>query len=170
MKAAWNSEYLSFFDNAEVTWVDLDVFGQIDTTKPFAEIPDNREVQYTTPKPLIPLDEESNVDNPCSINEFPTIAGIGGNVGEKIVVFHNGTGPMCLAFLDFAVTIDYPVEEHLTSDEGFWDAFNAMKAEFGSSEGVSENFGYFPIIYIKDKAYSGFNDEIKEAIISIISE
>jgi hypothetical protein len=170
LKAAWNTEYLNFFDNAEVTWVDLDTFGNIDITQPFSEIPDNREVQYTTPKPLIPLDDESNVDNPCSINDFPPVAGLGGDVGEKIVVFHNGTGPMCLNFLDFADTLDYPVEEHLTSDEGFWDDFNALKAEYGSSEGISENFGYFPVIYIRDKAYSGFNNEIMEAIISIISE
>jgi hypothetical protein len=170
IKAAWHAEYIHFFDHADITWVDLDTFGRVDITKPFSEIPENREVQYETPKPLIPLDQEPNVENPCAINDFPPVPGSGGDVGEKIIVFHNGTGPMCLEFLNFIDTIDYPVEEHLTGEQDFQDALNALKDEFGSSEGVSENFGYFPIIFIKDKAYSGFNQEIEDAIIGIISE
>ena len=75
---------------------------------------------------------------------------------------------MCLDFLDFLDTISYPLEEHLISDQGFWDDMAALKSLFGSSEGVSQSFEYFPIIFIRDKAYSGFNDIIKEAILNII--
>ncbi|MGA1868458.1 MAG: hypothetical protein ACMUJM_07905 [bacterium] len=164
LKAAWNEVYIDFFDNADVVWVDLDTFGSIDSTLPFAEIPQNREVQYTTPKPAVPLEEEPNVANPCALEDFPFYNDQGGNVGDKIVFFHNGTGPMCLDFLDFIATIEYPIEEYLIGDEEFRDALNALKAEFGSSEGVSASFGYFPIIFIRNKAYSGFNETIQSDI------
>ncbi|MGA1840660.1 MAG: polysaccharide deacetylase family protein [bacterium] len=163
-KAAWNEVYLDFFDNADVKWMDLDGFGIVDITLPFSEIPQNREVQYTTPIPLIPLDEESDVEDMHSIDDFPLMA----DVGNMIVFFHNGSGPMCLDFLDFLDTISYPVEEHLISDQGFWNDMAALESLFGSSEGLSQSFGYFPIIFIKDKAYSGFNNEIKEAILGMI--
>ncbi|MGA1864072.1 MAG: polysaccharide deacetylase family protein [bacterium] len=163
-KAAWNEVYLEFFDNTDVNWVNLDGFGTVDITLPFSEIPQNREVQYTTPIPLIPLDEEPDVEDMHSIDDFPPMA----DVGNMIVFFHNGTGPMCILFLDFLDTISYPVEEHLISDQGFWDDMAAIQSLFGSSEGLSQSFGYFPMIFIKDKAYSGFNNEIKEAILSMI--
>ena len=160
---------MDFLDHARIAYLDIDDFTTVDITLPISEIPQNRNVPYaSSPYPLIPLEEEPNVDNPCAIQDFPSVSGSGGNVGEKIVVFHNGTGPMCLEFLDFIDTIDYPVEQHLTTDAGFWDALNAIKAEFAVSEGLSENFGYFPIIFIQDKAYSGFNDNIRDAILQII--
>jgi len=168
LKAAWNAEYLNFFDTVDVTWMDLDEFGCVDEIKPFAEIPDNREVQYTTPKPLVPLEDEPNVNNPCAIDGFPPVSGSGGDVGAKIVVFHNGTGPMCQQFFEFTDTITYPVEAHLTSETGFWETLNGLKEEFGSSEGLSNSFGYFPIIFIRNRAFSGFNDTIKETILGII--
>lgn len=170
LKAAWYNVYMEFLDNSGVKYLSIDDFTTVDITLPILEIPQNRNVPYaSSPYPQIPLDEEPNVDNPCAINDFPPVSGSGGNVGEKIVVFHNGTGPMCLEFLDFIDTITYPVEEHISGDEGFWDALDVIKSEFGTSEGVSENFGYFPIIFIQDKAYSGFNDDITNAIISLIS-
>lgn len=169
MKAAWNAEYLAFFDSGKVRWQNLDTFGNVDMIMPFSQIPDNREVQYTVPNPLVPLDDEPNVDNPCALDDFPLVPGSGGNVGEKIVVFHNGTGPMCIEFLAFIETINYPVEEHIVGEPGFWELLNALKAAFGGSQGVSTTFGFYPIIFIQNKAYSGFNDDIRNAIISLIA-
>ena len=77
---------------------------------------------------------------------------------------------MCLDFLDFLETIEYDTEEHLVGEADFWSGLNELKEEFGSSEGVSESFGYFPIIFIKERAFSGFNDAIRASISSLIAE
>ena len=83
---------------------------------------------------------------------------------RKIVMFHNGKGPMCLEALDFFETIDCFLEEHLTYEPDFMVLLNEKKAGFEKSEGVSESFEYYPMIFINNKAYSGFNEEIKESI------
>ena len=38
------------------------------------------------------------------------------------------------------------------------------------SEGVSSSFGYYPIIFVGDKAFSGFNAPIGEQILAILEE
>jgi len=85
------------------------------------------------------------------------------------MMFHNGKGPMCLEALEFLSTIDYPMEEHLDSEADFYDQLNEFRAKFGQSEGVSESFGYYPIIFIKNRAFSGFNEEIKSEILKEIA-
>ena len=71
----------------------------------FSEIPDNREVQYDTPKPAMPLDKEIDVDNPCSVGEIENNVSTGTSSGETVAVsvtmFHNGVGPMCLDAEEF---------------------------------------------------------------------
>lgn len=169
LKAAWYSVYMEFLDHSGVKYLGMDDFTTVDFTLPIDEIPQNRNVPYAAqPYPAVPLDEEPNVNNPCAIEDFPPVSGSDGDVGEKIVVFHNGTGPMCLQFFEFADTITYPVEAHLTSESDFWTTLNGLKEEFGSSEGMSNSFGYFPIIFIQNRAFSGFNDTIKETILGII--
>jgi hypothetical protein len=169
LKAVWYSVFMEFFDHAGVEYLGMDDFTTVDVTLPIDEIPQNRNVPYAEqPYPLVPLEDEPNVNNPCAIDDFPPVSGSGGDVGAKIVVFHNGTGPMCQQFFEFADTITYPVEAHLTSDPGFWETLNGLKEEFGSSEGVSNSFGYFPIIFIQNRAFSGFNNTIKEAILGMI--
>ncbi|MBN1325708.1 hypothetical protein JW977_01860 [Candidatus Falkowbacteria bacterium] len=89
-------------------------------------------------------------------------------INEKIVVFHNGRGSMCLEFLDFIKDLNYPVEQHLVGEDSFSDILSSYIYKYGQSEGVSDNFGYYPIIFIKEKAYSGFNGEIKNKILEDI--
>lgn len=88
---------------------------------------------------------------------------------EVLVIFHNATGPMSIEALEFLDTIEIKVEQHQTTDEDFQESLNASKADFTSSEGVSDSFGYYPIIFIEDRAFSGFNDEIKQEILDIIN-
>ncbi len=66
LKARWNNVYLKFFDEADLEWLDLDEFGKVDIEEPFAQIPQNREVQYEQPKPSVPLEEEEGVQNVCA--------------------------------------------------------------------------------------------------------
>jgi len=89
-------------------------------------------------------------------------------INDKIVVFHNGRGPMCLDFLDFIKTLNYPVEQHLVGEGNFNYSLSGYIDKYDKSEGVSNNFGYYPIIFIKEKAYSGFNEDIKNRIIEDI--
>jgi hypothetical protein len=120
------------------------------------------------PSPAIPYRDEPNVDRLWAITDFPEVPG-SPTVGNRLVFYHNGVGPMCLDFLDFLETIDYPVEEHLVGEPGFWESMGALKDEFGRSEGVSESFGFYPIIFVKTKAYSGFNATIGDAIRALIA-
>lgn len=124
---------------------------------------------YPNPEPAVPYREEANVEKLWLLSEFPLVPGAP-TVGNRIVFFHNGRGPMCLDFLDFLATIEYPKEEHLVGEPGFWEAMDALTSEFGQSEGVSESFGYYPIIFVKHKAYSGFNAWVGDQILALIAE
>ncbi len=93
-------------------------------------IPENREVKYTTPTPSVPLEELEDVDqmyNPCA----GPVADGGGESGDNnadganktLLVFHNNSGPMCRAALDWVARVesthpDLEIEEHLTYAAG----------------------------------------------------
>ncbi len=176
IKERWLDMWLNFFNNNEIEWVSLDEIMTVDVTLPFWQIPQNHNAPYTpdTEKPILELEEESNVDNPCSIDELPYISTSEDTnsdyVGNKIVMFHNGKGSMCLEALEFLDTIDYTIEEHLDSESNFYEELNALKEVYEESEGYSATFGYYPIIFIQDKAYSGFTDEIEAEILKLIEE
>jgi hypothetical protein len=169
----WMDMWTGFWDSTKnkVEWVGLDEFmAQPDWTLPDWQVPINKNAPYTPEKirPLTSYEDTEKVQNPCKVE------GLEGKSTEnitqvdaqnKIVVFHNGQGPMCLDFLEFIKTIKYPVEQHLTTDNDFGSQLEAYKTKFGKSNGVDENFGYYPIIFIGDKAYSGFDDDIKQDIL-----
>jgi hypothetical protein len=172
LKKSWNDVYLKFFDEADIEWVELDEFGKVDIESSFADIPDNREVQYETPHPAVPLEEEENVSNPCAVEELTSVPTQGGEREEVegIIIFHNGVGTMCLEALDFFKENGYEYVEYKTEDEVFTEKFLEYRSNFTSSEGVSQNFGYYPIIFVKDRAFSGFNRDIGIEIDGIIAE
>ena len=74
MKEEWWVPYEQFLDNDEVEWVaDFDEWVKpengVNIAVPFSMVPDNREVQYTTPTPAVPVEELEDVDqmyNPCA--------------------------------------------------------------------------------------------------------
>ena len=168
LKKSWNDVYLKFFDESNISWLDLDSFGEIDTTLPFADIPTNREVQYETPHPAVPLDQEANIDNPCAVEDITKEVVDNEKENSEIVIFHNGTGPMCMEALSFLRTQGYEYTEYLNTDEDFSIKINEYKADFEKSEGVSETFSYYPIIFIKGRAFSGFNQTVQESIENLM--
>lgn len=172
LKKSWNDVYLKFFDEADIEWVGLDEFGKVDISSSFAEIPDNREVQYDTPHPAVPLEDEENVSNPCAVEDLTSVSTQGGEREEidGIVIFHNGVGPMCLEALEFFKENGYEYIEYKTEDEEFTDKFLEYRSNFTSSEGLSQDFGYYPIIFVKDRAFSGFNKDIGIEIDGTITE
>jgi len=168
LKNSWNDVYLKFFDESNISWLDLDSFGEIDTTLPFADIPTNREVQYETPHPAVPLDQEANIDNPCAVEDITKEVVDNEKENSEIVIFHNGTGTMCMEALSFLRTQGYEYTEYLNTDEDFSIKINEYKADFEKSEGVSETFSYYPIIFIKGRAFSGFNQTVQESIENLM--
>jgi len=122
--------------------------------RPYADIPENREVEYLEPKPAVPLE---------ALADLP-------EVGNKIVMFHNGVGPMCKEAEAFLEGLDYPVEEHLSTEKNFLMLLDRYRAKFPKTEGVSDSYEYFPIIFLKDRAFSGFDEEVRRAIEEEIAE
>jgi glutaredoxin len=75
---------------------------------------------------------------------------------------------MCKEAVDFFEENGIEYTEYLTSDEIFNEKLEEYKSEYGDeSEGVSTSYRYYPMIFYKDKAFSGFNDSIKETILSL---
>ncbi len=177
----WTDMWINFWDSTEnkIEWVDLDTFmASSDWTLPDWQIPINKNAPYTPEKirPLIPYEEVEKVQNPCKVENIGE-NGLGEfekneqtNTESKIIMFHNGRGSMCLEAIEFLKTIDYPVEQFLDTDEGFNNRLDELRTKFGESEGVSQSFGYYPIIFINDRAFSGFNEEVKSQIIKEITE
>jgi hypothetical protein len=173
----WTNMWLKFFDETadKINWVDLDAFmADSDWTLPDWQVPINKNAPYTPEKirPLIPYEEVEKVQNPCLVEDLGLETSPAENkevTQNKIMMFHNGKGSMCLEALDFLSTIDYPVEEYLDSEAGFYDQLSELRAKFSQSEGVSESFGYYPMIFVKNRAFSGFNEEIKSEILKEIT-
>jgi hypothetical protein len=93
---------------------------------------------------------------------------------ETLLMFHNNRGPMCLAALDWLETAksEYPtlvIEEHLTYEAGEMELLGQLEEQFQTSEGVSTSFGYLPILFFREQAFSGFNDEIAEALEDLLT-
>lgn len=117
-------------------------------TRAYASIPENREVEYLEPKPAVPLEQLADLPE----------------VGSKIVMFHNGVGPMCKDAEAFLDGLDYPVEEHLSDEKNFLTLLDKYRVQFPKTEGVSDAYEYFPIIFVKDRAFSGFDEEVRQTI------
>jgi len=181
----WMDMWLNFWDTTKdkIEWVNLDEFmTDADWTLPLWQIPINKNNPYTPEKirPAVSYEETEKVHNPCKVenigkeaeevNDIDPEEKEKYSVGNKIIMFHNGSGPMCLDVLEFIKNIDYPVEQHLDYEKDFGERLNNLKEKFSSSEGIHPLFGYYPIIFIKDRVFSGFNETIKNEILKEIKE
>jgi len=171
----WMDMWISFWDNTRnrIEWVGLDeLMAEEDWIMPEWQVPINKNAPYTPEKirPLIPYEEEEKINNPCAVEDIGQTDSAEEETitGNKILVFHNGKGEMCLEALEFFKTINYPIEEHLNTEQDFTDNLNGLRSSFEESEGVSKSFGYYPVIFIKNRAFSGFNDYVKEEILKEI--
>jgi glutaredoxin len=121
---------------------------------------DEEAIDTTTPV-VESNDVESSIED-----ENPDIRSI---PSYELVIFHNGTGPMCVEAIDFFQEKDIKYTEYLTTDENFDVKLSEYKSQFGGeSEGVSTTFGYYPVIFINSKAYSGFNKDVEDEILKEI--
>jgi len=181
----WMDMWVNFWDATkdEIEWVGLDEFmADADWNLPLWQIPVNKNNPYTPDRirPVTSYEDVEKVYNPCRVEnigkeaeeiiETQSEEKEKYNIGNKIMMFHNGSGSMCLEALDFIKTIDYPAEQFLDSEAGFSEKLNGLKKEFSSSEGIHPLFGYYPIIFIEDRVFSGFNETIKNEILKEIAE
>lgn len=155
-KAGYWKVYEEALGSDAFTWRGFDDFlaGISVETRLYAEIPENREVEYLEPKPAVPLEELADLPD----------------VGSKIVMFHNGLGPMCRDAKAFLDGLDHPVEEHLVGERNFLTLLERHRARFPESEGISSSYEYFPIIFLEDRAFSGFDAEVRKAIEAEIAD
>lgn len=171
LKESWNKVYVNLFDSKKIVWKTLDEFGKVDTQLSYADIPVNREVQYETPHPLIPLEQESDVQNPCSITDIELSKKPALKMQDnQIVIFHNGNGTMCIEALEFFKEKGYEFTQYLDTQDDFNSLLSEYRYTFTSSEGFSSNFGYYPIIFIEGRAFSGFNEQVQSEIEIIMNK
>jgi len=96
------------------------------------------------------------------------------STADTMLVFHNNSGPMCMAALRWmedaqARYSTLVIEEHLTTAEDEADLLEQLAAVFATSEGVSTSFQYLPIFFFKGRAFSGFDAEVKEAMERLLA-
>lgn len=174
-KARWNDMWHRFWDNYEVEWVDLDTLGTVDKVMPMWQIPINKNAPYTPEKirPKIEYENEENVFNPCKIEDLNSDSAVSSEDLKKsknIVIFYNAQGEMCVEAFKFLEAHNLVYESHSAVDTDFISQLNAHKLDIKKSKGVSEDYGYYPIIFIKGQAFSGFNKEVGDKILSLVQE
>jgi hypothetical protein len=173
-KQRWNDMWHNFWDNYDVDWVNLDTLGYVDKEMPMWQIPVNKNAPYTPEKirPAISYEDEVNITNPCLVEDLNegdmSLSTDKETNQESVVVFHNGMGSMCLEMLDFFDEYDIKYEEHLVNDTDFGSQLNSHKINNSNSEGVSDTYGYYPIIFIEGRAFSGFNTQIENELKTIL--
>ncbi len=150
VKAGYWKVYEEALASNKVGWVPFEQWMKKVKTVELAyrQIPENREVDYLDPKPAVPLAQLENLPD----------------AGRKLVIFHNGKGSMCTEAKRFLDGLSYPVEEHLNTEKDFLKLLESYRAKYPGSLGLSADYGYFPIIIVGGKAYSGFDENIKEMI------
>ena len=55
--------------------------------------------------------------------------------------------------------------EYLDTEAGFRDLLSEYIATDPKSEGVSDSYAYFPMIFYQGKGYSGFNATVQQALL-----
>ena len=149
----WWEEYRKVLENDKVSWVGFETWleKQELLTMPNSEIPINREVKYVQPKPAKPMENYAPVPNLES---------------AEVIMFHNNLGEMCLEAIEFFKTHQIEYKEYLNTDSEFRQILTQYQQEYPASIGESENYQYLPIIFYEGKAYSGFNEQVAQSILS----
>ena len=179
IKERWLNMWTNYWDTYDIEWVGLDEMMTTDMTLPYWQIPQNHNNPYTpsTMQPDFELSEEVDVNNPCAVDNLPFLNSTDTSESSKssinsedkdIVMFSNGEGEMCIKAEEYFDKNGIEYTLHLNTEEDFNTKLEEYRSQYDSSEGVSTSFGYYPFIFIEGKAYSGFNEEIGEEILSSI--
>lgn len=133
------------------------------------EIPIEKQKEPNTSIQSFSNESNENMESNANITKNPVSEG-----KEKLIMFHNGKGPMCIKQLEFLektkVCDSLEIEKHLTSELSGRQLMNSMITKYDKSIGRSDNFGYLPITFVNGHAYSGFNDLVEKSITTDIEE
>ncbi len=148
----WWEEYKQILESDQISWVDFDTWvnKQNILTISNTDIPINREVKYVQPQPAKDMEEYAPIP---SLEQ------------NELVIFHNGLGEMCLEALKFFKQHQIKFIEYLNTDKNFANLLANYQKVYPNSEGESDSYQYFPVIFYKGKAYSGFNEKIRNEIL-----
>lgn len=91
-----------------------------------------------------------------------------------LVIFHNNTGPMCFACLDWIADAktrfpDLVVKEYLVYEPAGSLMLAQLMQQSPTSQGVSTSYGYLPVLFLQGQGFSGFNDEIAQALEELLA-
>lgn len=172
IKERWLDMWTEYWDSNEIEWVSLDEIMTVDMTLPYWQIPQNHNNPYTpsTMKPDFELSQEEDVLNPCAVDELPFVESqaVVEDAEESVVIFSNGTGPMCLEAEDFMSNNNVDYTLYLTSDSDFQEKLGEHRQGFNVTEGLSGNWEYYPYVFVNGHVFSGFNDEIGQEILDLL--
>jgi hypothetical protein len=93
---------------------------------------------------------------------------------NTFVIFHNHTGPMCFALLDWLAEArtQYPtlvVEEYSPYEPAGAALLARLARQTPASQGVSTSYEYLPIVFFQGQAFSGFNAEIAQTLDALLT-
>lgn len=94
---------------------------------------------------------------------------------NTLLIFHNNTGPMCveaLEWLDEMATThpDLEIVEKLVFLQADLAYLYELEDEYGQSQGMSSSFGYLPIIFFGEHAFSGFNGNVQADLEQVLED
>jgi len=92
-------------------------------------------------------------------------------VEKNIVVFYspyNSSSLLAMEFFDKISQLDINVIRRKEGEPSFYMDLRNLKNKYGTSTGSSSSFEFYPIIFYKDMAYSGFNNKIERMILKSI--
>lgn len=92
---------------------------------------------------------------------------------NTLVIFHNNTGPMCFALLEWVAEArtQYPalvVEEYSPYEPAGATLLARLVLKTPASQGVSTSYEYLPIVFFQGQAFSGFNEEIAASLEALL--
>jgi glutaredoxin-related protein len=152
----------SSFPVIKRTEEESDEMGQVQDTRP--QVTEARQQDYvSTPVPTRQTQPATQM--PTQVTPIPQ------QPSQKTypVIFHNGTGPMCVEAINYFNANNISYSQYLTSAPEFSTKLEEFKQRYGSTSfGISTNYGYLPIIFAGSNAYSGFNSDIGQQISAFI--
>lgn len=84
---------------------------------------------------------------------------------DKILIFYSPYGTRGVMAIDFLSSLDYPYEARREGEPSFYGDLKLLKSAYSTSYGSSDSFEFYPYIFYKDKAYSGFDNKVMRMIL-----
>lgn len=87
---------------------------------------------------------------------------------DNIIIFYspyNNTSLLAINYFDNLSEFAVPVIKRVEGEPNFYSDLRDLKNLYGKSYGSSDSFEFYPIIFYKDKSYSGFNNKVERMVL-----